>query len=156
MLGSSAALRARFNQLAAIPLQEQLQAAIGQKHAAYMYDVVDHDLDFNLKCLWALLRLFGQNGARVVCYLAPERTDVQPLMDPVREEKAIPELIRQAERLGAIVLDARHVVPNEFWGFNGNVPDDSHFTEPGHERLAAFLVQEMDKRDSLTFLSQRN
>jgi hypothetical protein len=155
LLGNSAFLRARFNQLVAIPIQGQLQAALAQKHSAYMYDVVDHDLNFNLKCLWALLRLFTKNGARVVCYLAPERTDVQPLMDPVRESQVIPEIAKQLEQLGAVVLDARHVVPNEYWGYNGDLPDDSHFTEPGHEQLAAFLVQEMDKRNLLTFLSGR-
>ncbi len=146
LLGNSAGIRARFNQLVAIPIQERLQRMLGQTRAAYLYDVVDHDLDFNLRCLWTLLRLFKQNGAVVVCYLAPERTDVQPLMDPVREAKVIPEIQRQAEQLGAVVLDARHVVPNEFWGWNGDLPDDSHFTEPGHERLAAFLLGEMAGR----------
>lgn len=152
LLGGSAALRARFNQTLAIPIQESLQALLGQTRTAYRYDVVEHDFDLNSKCLWTMMRLLRRNGADIVCYLAPERTDVQPLMDPKREAKFIADFPKQAEKLGAVVLDARRVVPNEFWGWNGNLPDDSHFTEPGHERLAQFLVDEIGKRGILRAL----
>ena len=32
-------------------------------------------------------------------------------------------------------------MPNEYWGWVGESPDRSHFTEPGHQRLARFLLR---------------
>ena len=48
--------------------------------------------------------------------------------------------------LGIAVIDARGVVPNEFWGWVGESPDRSHFTEPGHQGLSQFLLDQAAKQ----------
>jgi hypothetical protein len=143
LLGDSANLRANVQLDYIDPLQN---AIVDRVHKAYDYDLVEPDYQFNLNCLRALLRLFHSRGAQVICYLAPQRSDVPPLMDPTREEKFNEQLKRETEPLGAIVLDARHVVPNEYWGWEYDSPDRSHFTEPGHQRLAEFLADEIERR----------
>ena len=118
-------------------------------HKAYDYDVVEADYRFNVNCLRALLRLLHSRGSQVVCYFAPERSDVPPLMDPAGEQKFNEQFEREAAELGVVVLDARHVVPNEYWGWEYDSPDRSHFTEPGHQRLAKFLADEIEPAPSL-------
>jgi hypothetical protein len=143
LLGDSGTLRARVQ----LDYIDPLQDALGEHvHKSYEYDVVEHDYQFNMTCLRTLLRLFRSRGSQVVCYMAPERTDVPPLMDPAGEQGFYERLQREAAGLGVIVLDARRVVPNEYWGWDYNSPDRSHFSEPGHERLAQFLADEIEHR----------
>jgi hypothetical protein len=111
------------------------------------YDVVESDLDFNLKCLQALVRLLRSNGASIVFYFAPERSDLPALIDSAQQERVMGDFKQFAESQGCVVLDARHVVPNEFWGWEHNTPDRSHFTEPGHKLLAQFIVTEAAKKN---------
>lgn len=143
LLGDSGSLRARVQLDYIDPLQN---AVVDRVHKAYDYDVVEADYRFNLSCLRALLRLFHSRGAQVVCYLAPERSDVPPLMDPAGEQRFNEHLEHEATALGVIVLDARHVVPNQDWGWEYDSPDRSHFIEPGHQLLAKFLADEIERR----------
>jgi hypothetical protein len=50
--------------------------------------------------------------------------------------------------LGVRTIDARGVVPNEFWGWVGDSPDRSHFTEPGHQRLADFVYGQLEAHNT--------
>jgi lysophospholipase L1-like esterase len=143
LLGDSASLRARAQREYIAPLQN---AVVDRVHKAYDYDEIETDYQFNLNCLRALLRLFRSRGSQVICYLAPQRSDVPPLLDPAGEQKFNELLRREAETLGVVVLDARHVVLNEYWGWEGASPDRSHFTEPGHQHLAQFLADEIENR----------
>ncbi len=44
------------------------------------------------------------------------------------------------EKHGGAFVDARDAVPNEYWGWEQDTPDRSHFREPGHAALAAKFV----------------
>lgn len=143
LLGDSGSIRARVQLDYVDPLQDSIADRV---HRAYKYDLIEPDYRFNLSCLRALLRLFRSHGSQVVCYLAPQRSDLPPLMDPAAEQTFNEQLQREAAALGVVVLDARHVVPNEFWGWEYASPEGSHFTEPGHQRLAQFLVDEIERR----------
>jgi hypothetical protein len=128
-------------------MTDRVQVAWGQRTSIkYTYDLVEHDYAFNLQCLRALLRLLRAQGTTVVCYYAPERSDLPLLMDPKLQNDFVAAFNREAAELGIIVLDARAVVPSEYWGWEGDSPDRSHFTEPGHQRLAQFLCDEGVRR----------
>ena len=75
-------------------------------------------------------------------------------MDPERQSEFIETFKREAEQLGFTVLDARRVVPNEYWGWVDESPDRSHFTQPGHQRLSQFLLDEAAKRSAWKELSR--
>jgi hypothetical protein len=140
LMSKSAELRAELFRTMTERVQEMWS---DRATVEYSYDLVDHDYRFNLDCLWAMLRLLSGRGATVVCYFAPERSDLPLLMDPQRQNEFVEAFGRQAAELGIVVMDARGVVPNEYWGWVGDSPDRSHFTEPGHRRLAEFLFQQM-------------
>ncbi len=143
LIGKSSALRAQAMRKLMGGIQQKWADRQGTK---YSYDLIEHDFAFNVKCLKALLRLLKQTGAEVLCYYAPERTDLPLMIDPVRQEAFMAAFNRDAQELGIPVLDARGLVPNEYWGWVEGAPDRSHFTEPGHERLAEFLLEEAEKR----------
>jgi hypothetical protein len=143
LLGDSSGLRARMQLDFIDPLQN---AIVDRERKKYDFDLIEPDYRFNLDCLLTLLRLFHSRGAAVICYLAPQRSDVPPLMDPDREQAFNELLRREVDPLGVVVVDARHVVPNEYWGWEYNSPDRSHFTEPGHQRLAQFLADAIQRR----------
>jgi hypothetical protein len=67
-------------------------------------------------------------------------------MDPKRQSEFIVEFGDQTRATGIAVFDARGLVPNEYWGWVGDSPDRSHFTQPGHQRLAQFLYDEAEKQ----------
>jgi hypothetical protein len=139
LMGKSAELRATIFRV----LTDRVQRLWDDRTTVkYSYDLVEADYAFNVACLRTLVRLLRQNGATVICYYAPERSDLPPLMDPRRQEEFIATFNREAAELGITILDARGVVPNEFWGWVGDSPDRSHFTEPGHQRLAQFLLEQ--------------
>ena len=142
-MGQSADLRAYLFRAMTQRVQQMWS---DRETVEYAYDLVDHDYAFNFNCLRALLRLLRENGAIVICYLAPERTDLPQLMDPKRKNEFVAAFNREAANLGVIVLDAGEVVPNEYWGWVGESPDRSHFTEPGHQRLAQFLFEQAARR----------
>jgi len=143
LMGKSAELRANIFRL----LTDRVQRLWDdRKSVKYSYDLVESDYAFNLDCLHTMVRLLRQNGATVFCYYAPERTDLPPLMDPRRQEEFITAFEAEAKGLGIAVIDARGVVPNEFWGWVGESPDRSHFTEPGHQGLSQFLLDQAAKQ----------
>jgi hypothetical protein len=151
LMGQSAELRATIFRM----LTDRVQRLWDDRtNVKYSYELVEHDYTFNVECLRAMLRLLKQNGSTVVCYFAPERSDLPPLLDPQRQTEFIDSFNREAEQLGITVLDARRVVPNEYWGWVGDSPDRSHFTEPGHQLLAEFLVREAEKRSTWKELSK--
>ena len=143
LLGHSDDIRPRLQLDVVDPLQNLI---VDRMHKAYDYDVIQDDYRFNMDCLRGLLKLFRSKGSRVICYLAPERSDVPPLLDPAGERKFNELFQREAKGLGVVVVDARQVVPNEYWGWEYASPDRSHFTEPGHQRLAQFLFEQIDDR----------
>ncbi len=143
LLGRSDDIRARLQLDVVDPLQN---AVVDRVHRAYDYDAIQDDYRFNMDCLRTLLRLLRSRGSQVICYLAPERSDVPPLLDPAGERKFNELLKHEAEAIGVVVVDARQVVPNEYWGWEYASPDRSHFTEPGHQRLAQFLFDEINER----------
>jgi hypothetical protein len=137
LLGKSAALRGRLFRTMTNRVQRVWEER-GQ--IEYSYDLVDSDYAFNVQCLRALVRLLRAHGATVICYLAPERSDLPPLMDPNRQDEFIAQFTGEAQPLGVAVVDARGVVPNSYWGWVNETADRSHFTEPGHQLLAKFLL----------------
>ncbi len=145
LMGKSADLRAHIYRT----LTDRVQRLWDDRQSVkYSYDLVEHDYRFNVECLRATVRLLRQQGATVFCYYAPERDDLPPLMDPDRQNEFIELFDREAEQLGITVLDARRIVPNEYWGWVDESPDRSHFTEPGHQRLSRFLLDEAAKRSA--------
>jgi hypothetical protein len=144
-MGKSADLRAQTFRKLTNRIQ---QMWADRQSVKYSYDLIEHDYTFNVKCLQALLRLLKHSGATVLCYYAPERTDLPLLTDPARQDEFIAAFNRDAQELGITVLDARGLVPNEYWGWVEGAPDRSHFTEPGHERLAELLMEEAEKRSA--------
>src|SRR5207247_947692 len=80
-------------------------------------------------------------GAAVVVYLAPERSDLPPLMAREPQRAFVERLRRFLDDNAAFLIDARDAVPAEYWGWEQDVPDRSHFTEPGHRLLARRLVE---------------
>ncbi len=145
LMGKSADLRAQFYRT----LTERVQRMWDDRQTVkYSYDLVEHDYAFNVQCLRATVRLLRQHGATVFCYYAPERSDLPPTMDPARQNEFIETFDREAEQLEITMLDARGIVPNEFWGWVGESPDRSHFTQPGHQRLSQFLLEEAARRSA--------
>ena len=145
LMGKSAELRGQIFRTLTDRVQQLWD---DRKSVKYTYDLVESDYKFNAECLRAMVKLLRQHGATVICYYAPERTDLPPLLDPEKQDAFIAQFDREAEQLGIVVIDARRVVPNEFWGWVGDSPDRSHFTEPGHQRLAQFLWEEALKRSA--------
>ena len=145
LMGKSPELRAQIFRT----LTDRVQRLWDDRtNVTYSYDLVAHDYDFNLKCLRAMLRLLRRNGAIVICYYAPERSDLPPVMDPRRQNEFIAAFDEESQKNGIVVLDARGLVPNEYWGWVGESPDRSHFTQPGHQRLADLLYGEAEKRSA--------
>jgi hypothetical protein len=145
LMGRSADLRAHIFRT----LTDRVQRLWDdRKNVTYSYDLVEHDFAFNLECLRSMVRLLRQRGATVICYYAPERSDLPPLLDPKRQDEFIDQFNSEAAQLGITVLDARPLVPNEYWGWVDESPDRSHFTEPGHQRLAQFLLEEAARRSA--------
>lgn len=151
LMGKSADLRAHIYRTMTDRVQRMWD---DRQTVKYSYDLVEHDYRFNLECLRAAVRLLRQQGATVFCYHAPERDDLPPLMDPERQNEFIAAFNREAEQLGITLLDARRVVPNEYWGWVDESPDRSHFTEPGHQRLSQFLLEEAAKHSAWKELSR--
>jgi hypothetical protein len=114
--------------------------------AAYAYDLIENDYVFNRNCLWALLDLLHWRGATVVCYLAPERHDLQPLVDPAQEGQFDDLLRTKLAGMGGVLLDARRIVPDQWWGWENGSPDRSHFSTTGHDLMAEFLFKELAQR----------
>jgi hypothetical protein len=137
LVGESAALRAS--------LYRRFQAGVLSvlvDDATVTYAVVEDDLALNRAVLEMLLRQFHEDGARLLVYFAPERSDLPPLIeDPSRRREVTEAIAAWTRELDGVVLDARDVVPDRYWGWAGDTPDRSHFTEPGHQRLAATLVE---------------
>jgi hypothetical protein len=151
LMGKSAELRAHIYRTMTDRVQRMWD---DRQSVKYSYDLVEHDYRFNVECLRAAVRLLRQQGATVFCYYAPERDDLPPLMDPERQNEFIDDFNREAEQLGITVLDARRIVPNEYWGWVDESPDRSHFTEPGHQRLSQFLLEEAARHSAWKELSR--
>ncbi|MDY7092250.1 MAG: hypothetical protein SX243_04675 [Acidobacteriota bacterium] len=139
LIGRSPDLRARLYRELAYGIEHWL---VPQEESAFSYPVIDADLELNLACLRTLLRWLDADGARVLLYRAPQRSDLPPLVDPRRLDQELSRIEDFAHSLGFVTVDATAVVPNEFWGWDRSTPDRSHFTEPGHSRLAQTLVDE--------------
>jgi hypothetical protein len=117
-----------------------------RERSKYAYDLIETDYALNRDCLWALLELFHQHGAQVVCYLAPERHDLQPLVDPAQEVPFDEMLRAHLAAIDGLLLDARQIVPDEWWGWENGTPDRSHFSTSGHALMAEFLFRELSQR----------
>jgi hypothetical protein len=143
LMAKSADLRAQLFYLANSRLQRKSYRV---EEGKYFYELVEKDVNFSRDCLFTLFRLFQKNGAKVVCYWTPRRPDLRPLLDPVPQQEFITSFTKEATGMGVTVLDARNVVPAEYWGWVYQRPDHSHFVEGGHQRLAEFLLNEAEQR----------
>jgi hypothetical protein len=141
LLGQNATLRGNLYRL-----MEKIQFAweTGQKKE-FTYDCIPADLAVNKSCVWTLLSALHQHGVRVVCYLVPERHDLPLLVDPKLQESFNQELSKRLQEIGGELIDARDAVPDQYWGYVSGAPDRSHFSEPGHEIFATFLLRELDR-----------
>ncbi|MCK6548436.1 SGNH/GDSL hydrolase family protein [Myxococcota bacterium] len=138
LVGKSNDMRALIYRALTVDIQQSFTNA----QQTYLYDVVENDYALNVACLGAYLRLLRARGVSVLVYLAPERSDLPPLVDPAGQEKFNAALRAMLSELGYPLVDARGVVPNEHWGWMLDSPDRSHFTEKGHELLGQFLAEE--------------
>ena len=136
LVGEAEELRSRLYRAIYGPLQTAWER---RTDVAYSYSLVEADFRFNAGALRALLEWYAKRDVKVVVYLAPERDDLPPLMDPAEQETFFGELRGWVKPLGVEVLDARRVIPNELWGYDFDLPDRSHFALPGHQLLAEFL-----------------
>jgi hypothetical protein len=107
----------------------------------FTLSAVDADLRFNRNALQGLLEWYARRGTEVVVYLAPERTDRPPFWNPAEQAEFLDGFRSWATEKGITIVDARGVVPNEWWGFDLETPDRSHFALPGHRALADFLIE---------------
>jgi hypothetical protein len=87
-----------------------------------------------------MIRLMKSEGVVLYTYFAPERPDMTAVIDTAGMEEAIAEFTAEASKHGFTSVDGRHVVPGDVWGWAGDYPDRSHFTERGHQALAEFLT----------------
>ncbi len=111
--------------------------------ASYMYDSVDAEMRFNRACMLALLRLLASEGIYVFTYASPERPDMPALVDRRHQQESWDEYRAASAALGFATVDARALITEpSVWGWAGNFPDRSHFTEPGHAMLAQFLSEQ--------------
>lgn len=138
LLGQSAEVRSRVYRELAYAIDTWV---VPEQTEGYSYDLIEDDLELNLACLRALLRWLAEDGARVLLYRAPERSDLAPLLDPRRQDEVLGELEAEARELGFLTTDAGRAVPDEYWGWERDTPDRSHFTEPGHRLLARQLLE---------------
>ena len=144
LLGRGARLRGQILTDYVLPLQTLF---FRENVETMSYDLIESDYQFNRQCLSALLRMLKQNGATVVCYYAPERPDTPRLTDTAQQATFCQDFEQEAAALGAVVLDARAVVPEECWGWTNLTRDRSHFQEEGHRLLARFIIEQMERHD---------
>lgn len=137
LIGYGVDLRTRIYRLLVGSVQRSWEE---RKSIAYSYELIPADLEFNQHCLRALLQSYLNAGSQVVVYYAPERDDLPPMMDPAQQADFIRSFDDWCQARGVTGVDARRVVPNEFWGYDQHTPDRSHFTETGHRLLAEFLI----------------
>ena len=101
LMGKSTELRAQIFR----GLTDRVQRLWDDRtNVSYSYDLVAHDYDFNVKCLRAMLRLLRQSGATVICYYAPERSDLPPVMDPRRRMSSSRHSATRPDRLASPCL----------------------------------------------------
>lgn len=151
LMGKSAELRAQLFRMANSRFQRN---AIDRPADQYFYDMSPEALRFNTECLRALVRLLKRHDAQVFCYWTPQRTDLRLQMAPEPQQEFVERFTREASELGITVLDARRLVPDEYWGWVYQSPDYSHFTEPGHQRLAAFLLDAAEEQGAFKAFDQ--
>ena len=152
LIGRSPDIRADVYRRFAYALDFALE---GQRSQTWTYDVVEQDRALNMKCLETLIRLTRSSGSQMVLYFAPERTDFPPLMNPTLADAFRRDVRVLADRYGAVVIDARNAVPNQYWGWEQDTADRSHFTEPGHAALANLLANSDVARSAFEALDAR-
>jgi hypothetical protein len=121
---------------------ERLMRFLSHGGATNVREVTRAKLDFNLQAMLLMADYLRSKGITLLTYRVPERTDVLGVTSRTEEEAVMGALSRDLEARGAVVLDLRHVVPNEFWGWAGDSPDRAHFMPPGHRLLAEALLRE--------------
>lgn len=143
LFSRSADVRTRFMRNVVIPIQDIRLREQENGGGRFLYDSIDIEREFNMKCLYALLRMLHSQGVFVYTYATPERGDLSPFMDPTHEDETLDAYRAEASRLGYVTVDARRVVVGaDVWGWVGQAPDRSHFAEPGHRVLAEFIAQQ--------------
>jgi hypothetical protein len=141
LIGQSAAIRARVYRSVAY----QIDAFAGARTSQHVDPPVEQDLEINKAAFSALFRLAQNANCKLLVYLAPERSDLPPIVDGAREPDFDRWLEAEVATAGGTVVDARDVVPIQCWGWEEDTPDRSHFTEPGHKLLAERLVAAGEK-----------
>jgi hypothetical protein len=123
-------------------LVDRALTLLANEKAVKTSPIVPANLEFNLAATKVFVRLLRKHGTTVFVYRSPERTDVPPFTANDREEAVLGALLPELAELGAVVVDAHAVVPNELWGWSGYYVDRFHFTREGHALLARFLAAE--------------
>jgi hypothetical protein len=103
----------------------------------------------NKNALNGILELTQHDEIRVVSYIAPLRTDVEPPYDPaayVAFKNEVRNLCSQFQNVS--FFDFERIVPAEYWGLKNTTSlntaqeiDFMHFMEPGHQKLANAIVE---------------
>lgn len=109
--------------------------------------IVEADRTLNLNALHALVRLLRARGTEVLAYGVPQRTDAEPIVDTSEEDATFERLSDDFAQVGGHYVDMSGVVPNRFWGWEGDTVDRSHFAQEGHALLGRALVREATRLD---------
>lgn len=152
LVGKSSEIRQRIYQRLNHEIFTPFQTVLSR--GGYNYDVIEDDLKLNLAALEVFIRWLAADEITLLAYSAPERNDLPPLIDPRNKVKVMTALQEAIENQGGVFADATDVVPAEFWGWVEQAPDRSHFTEPGHQRLGAFIVREGERRGAWNALKR--
>lgn len=117
--------------------------------------IVEADRAVNLSALHALVRILRARGTEVLAYGVPQRTDAEPIVDTSEEAATFERLRADFEEVGGHYVDMSGVVPNRYWGWEGDTVDRSHFAQEGHALLGRALVREAMRLDMWSALTTR-
>lgn len=130
--------RARDAQIWA--LRAQLDAVRERASGLELGSHDEHALELDLGAIRAMLGMFTERGAKLLCYLPPENLErLPPQPDRARVRELLQEVARSA---GCSFVDASGLLPPgaEYWGRDPASEDHVHFSSAGHRRLAQHLV----------------
>lgn len=103
----------------------------------------------NKNALNGILELAQHDDIRVISYIAPLRTDIEPPYVPAEYALFKNEVRNLCSKFqNASFFDFERIVPAEYWGLKNNTSlkasqeiDFMHFMEPGHRRLANAIIE---------------
>lgn len=108
--------------------------------------VEETNLLANVAATRDLVLMLRKHGVRVFVYRAPERSDLVPITAAERRDEVLGKLAEDLATLDVTMVDGGNAVPTEYWGWNAQYADRSHFVSEGHAVLARFVVGEAKAR----------